>query len=156
MNQTVRAIADLLAEEAVLLGLAAADKASLLAALAQSVTRPVGLTAQAVEKALLAREAMGSTGLGAGFALPHARLPGLVRFHALFARLSAPIAFDAIDGAPVDLVFLLLLPAEDRATALAALAAIARRMRLPGIAAALRAAPDARAAHAILAGQPPA
>ena len=152
MTQPVLAIADLLAEEAVLLGLAAADKATLLAALAQGVTRPVGLTAQAVEKALLAREAMGSTGLGAGFALPHARLPGLARFHALFARLSAPIAFDAIDGEPVDLVFLLLLPAEDRAKALAALAAIARRMRAPGIAAALRAAPDARAAYAILAG----
>jgi PTS system nitrogen regulatory IIA component len=152
MTAPTLAIADFLAPERVVLDLAAPDKAALIAALAQRAAAAAGLAPPRVLAALQAREALGSTGLGGGFALPHARLPGLAGFTALFVRLSKPLAFEAIDAAPVDLVFLLLMPAEDRARALAALAAIARRLRAPGVAADLRATSGPAAAFAVLTG----
>ena len=82
-----------------------------------------------MEAALLAREQLGSTGLGNGFALPHARIEGLERFLGLFVRTAKPIAFDAIDGKPVQLVFVLLIPVDETVSHVAALAAISRRLR---------------------------
>ena len=152
MTEPALAIPDFLAPEQVVLDLAAPDKASLIAALAQRAAAAAGLAPADVLAALQAREALGSTGLGGGFALPHARLPGIAGFTGLFARLPKQLDFDAIDARPVDLVFVLLMPAEDRARALAALAAIARRLRAPGVAAALRGAPSPAAAFAVLAG----
>ena len=88
-----------------------------------------GLTAEAVQAALAAREQLGSTGLGAGFALPHARMEGLNAYVGLFVRLAKPIDFDAIDGKPVTLVFVLLIPSETTIPHVAALAAISRKFR---------------------------
>jgi PTS system nitrogen regulatory IIA component len=65
---------------------------------------------RAIAAALSAREALGSTGVGAGVALPHARVEGLSRTVAAFARLDSAIDFEAVDDEPVDLVFLLLSP----------------------------------------------
>ncbi len=76
----------------------------------------------------------------AGIAVPHARLPGLAEPAGFFARLDRPIAFDAIDGRPVDLVFLLLSPEGADAVHLARLAAASRRLRDPAVLAAIRAA----------------
>ena len=79
------------------------DKSQLIGEVARAFGRLVpGLTPEAVEAALLAREQLGSTGLGAGFALPHARIEGLGGYLGLFVRLAKPIDFDAIDGKPVD------------------------------------------------------
>jgi PTS system nitrogen regulatory IIA component len=78
---------------------------------------------------LLLREELGSTGLGAGFALPHARIEGLTDYLGLFIRLAKPIDFNAIDSKPVQLMFVLLIPSETTVSHVAALAAISRKFR---------------------------
>lgn len=84
------------------------------------------LTAQGVFDLLVARERLGSTGLGEGCALPHARVPGLGRTLAAFLRLGKGVDFDAPDHMPVDLVFGLLVPEKSTDEHLETLAAIAR------------------------------
>lgn len=68
------------------------------------------LDTQAVYEALIAREKLGSTGFGNGIAIPHCRLRGCDTPVSALLHLDAPIDFDAIDGAPVDLLFVLLVP----------------------------------------------
>ena len=149
-------IATLLSPDRVVLGLRVAGKAALLAELARRIAPAAGLEPAEIATALAAREQLGSTGLGRGFALPHARLAGLSGFVGLFARLAAPVAFEAVDGAPVDLVFLLLTPADAGGGHLAALAAISRRLREEPVAAGLRAASSPQDAYRLLAQPGPA
>ena len=141
-------LAMLLPPDHAITGLRATGKPGLLAALAARAAASTGLDAAAIAAALLGREALGSTGFGAGLAVPHARLAGLAAPAGFLARLARPIDYAAIDAAPVDLVFLLLTPQGEDATHLAQLAAISRRLRDPAVAAALRAAPTAQALHA--------
>jgi PTS system nitrogen regulatory IIA component len=122
--------------------LRAPDKGSLLAALARTAGDALGLSPAEIAAALAAREELGSTGTGGGIAVPHARMGALAAPTGFFARLDRPIAFEAVDGEPVDLVFLLLSPAAD-AEHLRALAAVSRRLRTPGVAEALRGADPA-------------
>jgi PTS system nitrogen regulatory IIA component len=122
-------ITDLVVPERVVAGLRGADKSQLLKELAGRVAPAAGLEAATIYEALAEREALGSTGVGGGIALPHAELPGLKSFVGLFARLERKLDFDAIDGAPVDLVFLLLTPAAAGAEHVRALSSIARRLR---------------------------
>ena len=68
------------------------------------------LNEQEVFDALVAREKLGSTGIGEGIAIPHCRLQGCESPVSALLHLDAPIDFDAIDGAPVDLLFVLLVP----------------------------------------------
>lgn len=68
------------------------------------------LDQQTIFESLIAREKLGSTGFGNGIAIPHCRLPGCPAPISVLLRLEAPIDFDAIDGAPVDLLFVLLVP----------------------------------------------
>ncbi len=86
-------------------------------------------------------------------AIPHARLSALGEPIGLFARLKAAVEFEAVDGRPVDLVFLLLLPAPERGDHLNALACVARRLRDEKASAALRGARDAPGAYAVLVGE---
>jgi PTS system nitrogen regulatory IIA component len=128
-------ITDFLTPDRVILDVRSRDKSQLIGEVARNVARLVpSLTQAAIETALLAREQLGSTGLGSGFALPHARIEGLTTYVGLFARLAKPLDFDAIDGKPVRLVFVLLIPAETAVSHVAALAAISRRFREPGFA----------------------
>ena len=120
------------------------DKTALLRELSQRAGRAVAIDPQAILEALQAREALGSTGVGAGIAIPHARVAGLQQFFGYFGRLQRPIAFDAIDGRPVDLVVLLLSPDRADAEPLAALACISRVLRYRDTAAKIRAAPNER------------
>ncbi len=129
--------------------LRAADKTALLAQLARASGEQLGLAPAEIAAALAAREALGSTGTGGGIALPHARMAALAAPSGFLARLDRPVAFDAVDGRPVDLVFLLLSPAAD-AEHLRALAAVSRRLRTPGVAEAMRAAPPAGLRAALL------
>jgi PTS system nitrogen regulatory IIA component len=123
-------VSDFLTPDRVILDMRSRDKNQLISEIARSFGRLVpGLTPEVVQTALLAREQLGSTGLGAGFALPHARIEGLGSYLGLFARLVKPIDFDAIDGKPVSLVFVLLIPSEGGVPHVAALAAISRRFR---------------------------
>ncbi len=141
-------IATLLQPADMHLGVRAADKPAALAALARLAPGdPAALLSR-----LNAREALGSTGVGGGIAMPHARIDGLSGVRAWFIRLARPIEFAAIDGGKVDLLFLLLSPSGDDQAHLAALAALSRRLRAPGVAAALRAAAKPEAAHALLVG----
>lgn len=140
-----------LAPDRVLLGLGAVGKPALLVELARRVAPAARIAAPVIAAALTARERLGSTGVGHGFALPHARLAGLDRFVGLFARLASPIPFEAIDEAPVDLVFLLLIPGAAGEEHLAALAAISRLMRAERVLAGLRAAGTGAEAYALLA-----
>ena len=111
----------------------------------------LGLPADRVASYLLKREGLGSTGIGRGVAIPHARLPDVQRPHGLLARLKPPIDFDAIDGQAVDVVFVLLLPAVAGQEALAALALVARTLRSPETLARLRTAKDAAGLYAAIA-----
>jgi PTS system nitrogen regulatory IIA component len=130
-------------------GLRAADKLQVLHALARRAAVSTGLDTTMIEEALIARERLGSTGVGAGIALPHATIPGLTEFHGIFARLERPLDFDAIDGAPVDLVFLLLVP-ERAATNVKALSAVARRLRDRALADRLRRGEHAETLYRLL------
>jgi PTS system nitrogen regulatory IIA component len=143
-------IADFLTADRVVLDVRPRDKSALIGEVTRLFVRQVpALRPQAVESALLAREQLGSTGLGAGFALPHARIEGLDTYLGLFLRLSRPLDFEAIDGKPVRLVFVLLIPSETTSH-VAALAAISRRFRDPDLAAQLVKAPTQALAFDLL------
>jgi nitrogen PTS system EIIA component len=145
-------IAELLPEDHVIVSLRAGDKAQLLQELAQRAAAASNLPQKQILAALDAREKLGSTGLGQGFALPHARVEGLNRFFGLFARLARPISYDAVDEKPVDLVFLLLIPAEAGSEPMPIMAAISRRIRDQDVARKLRKAASAAALQALLIG----
>jgi len=145
-------IGEIIPPDQVVVGLRAPDKTHLLQDLADRAAKATSLEARAVFDALLVRENLGSTGLGKGFALPHARLEALSRRYALFARLARPIDFTAIDSRPVDLVILLLTPADNGGEHLATLAALSRPLRNERFLQQLRAATDAPAIHRLLIG----
>jgi PTS system nitrogen regulatory IIA component len=113
----------------VLTDLAASGKVGLLQGLAQRASDELKLPAELITSALLKREELGSTGTGGGIAIPHARIPGLNKPFGVLVRLKQPINVDAIDEQPVDLMFLLLLPAEPAKEQLNALAHVARILR---------------------------
>ena len=123
-------ISDFLSPADVMLDVRAKDKASLLRQLCAQVTTRVGLNSDEVTRQIAKREQLGSTGLGNGVALPHARLKGLKTPVGVLTRLHHSIDFDAIDNQPVDIVFLLLLPdAANGDAQLNALACVARKLR---------------------------
>ena len=144
-------IGDLIGSNNVIDGLRVADKTQLLQELARRASAALSLDQRAILDALQARENLGSTGLGKGFALPHARLDVLTRFFALFVRLARPIDFASIDGLPVNLMILLLTPANAGNQHLATLAALARPLRNEAFVQRLLQAPDATALHKLLA-----
>jgi PTS system nitrogen regulatory IIA component len=101
---------------------------------------------------ILKREELGSTGIGGGIAIPHARIEHLTMPFGVVARLRRPLDFDAVDGQPVDLVFLLLLPIAPASEQLNALAAVTRKLRNPNVLRDVRSAPDgARLYNALVA-----
>ena len=141
---------ELLPPERVILDLKVSGKPYLIHELGRRAGIMLGLDAGPIVAALEAREALGSTGLGRGFALPHARLVGLGSFFGLFARLSQAIDFEAIDEKPVRLIFLLLIPPEAEHVPL--LAAISRRMREPSVLEGLRSAIGPAQVRALIVG----
>jgi PTS system nitrogen regulatory IIA component len=143
-------LADLIEPNQVVFAAKANNKEQLLQDLSSRAANSLNIDAQAICAALQAREKAGSTGLGEGFALPHARIAGLDHFFGMFARLNRAIHFDSIDGKPVDLVFLLLIPATAGGEHLAALAAVSRHLRDKDFAARLRKADSAAALCGLL------
>jgi nitrogen PTS system EIIA component len=122
-------ISDLLSPTDVLFDVRTSNKRLLLQEFAAKAAVSTGLAVDQIVSWLLKREELGSTGIGRGVAIPHARLPELQRPYGLMAKLKQPIEFDAIDGQAVDIVFVLLLPAAAENEALAALALVARALR---------------------------
>jgi nitrogen PTS system EIIA component len=133
-------ISDLLSPNDVMIDVRASNKRQLLQELAAKAADSMGLRVDRVAPDLLKREELGSTGIGHGVAIPHARLPDVQRPYGLLARLKAPIEFDAIDGQAVDIVFVLLLPAAAENGQIGALAQVARTLRPAENLARLRAA----------------
>ena len=122
-------IADLLAEGGVVLRGGASSKRQALHVVAEAAAQALGVPEGRALEALLEREALGSTGLGAGVAVPHARLEGIARVTAVFVRLDTPVAYGSVDDRPVDLMFALFAPPKDGAEHLRALAAVSRALR---------------------------
>ena len=144
-------ITDFLTPDRVLLDVRVHDKGQLIGEVARQFGRLIpALKPETVETALLARERLGSTGLGAGFALPHARIEGLASYVGLFLRLAKSLDFDAIDGKPIQLLFVLLIPAETATSHVAPLAAISRRFRDSALVTKLRKAETQASAYGFL------
>jgi PTS system nitrogen regulatory IIA component len=143
-------IADLLSLSGVRDDLKAGSKKQALQELSAIAAAQTAQDERTVLDVLLARERLGSTGVGAGVAIPHGKLDGLTRLAAVFARLREPIAFDAIDERPVDLVFLLLAPENASTDHLKALALVSRLLRDERVCARLRGADSAEALYAVL------
>ncbi len=114
------------------------------------MARTLGLDPREVYEAVQERERLGSTGVGEGVAIPHARIESLTRPVGGFARLLEPADFEAIDERPADLIFMLLAPTDAGADHLRALARAARVFRQERIRAALRQAQTEEAVLAIL------
>jgi nitrogen PTS system EIIA component len=129
----------------------ASDKERLLEQLSMEAADVAGLPADEVAREIAKREELGSTGVGNGVALPHARLTSLKTPFALFARLRHGIDFDAIDGEPVDIVVLLLIPESGDSGKGNALACVARALRDTETLRKVRSAPDREALYRIIA-----
>ncbi len=141
---------EILAPDAVIASLRVNSKKQALQELSERAAVVSGLQAREIFDALLQRERLGSTGVGDGIAIPHGKLPKCARIFGIFARLERPIDFEALDGLPVDLIFLLMAPENAGADHLKALALIARALRAPGLAAKLRETRDPSALFALL------
>ncbi len=143
-------LSDLVARNAILPALKVNNKKQVLQELAARAAALTGQNERAILEILLQREKLGSTAVGNGVAIPHGKLPKLAAVFGLFARLERAVDFDALDGQPVDLVFLLLAPESAGADHLKALARVARLLRNPEIARKLRDSRDADALYAVL------
>lgn len=145
-------ISDILAIDSVDAGVTAANKKALFQQLGSAAARRTGLDAKEIVAALNERERIGSTGYGGGGAIPHGRIEGLPHVFGYFARLTAPIDFQAVDNLPVDLVFMLLSPPDAGADHLKALASVSRALRDRSTVAKLRGARSKDAIFALLSG----
>jgi PTS system nitrogen regulatory IIA component len=143
-------IADLLTPRGVVAQLRVGNKKQALQEIARRAATQTGLAERRIYDVLAERERLGSTGIGKGVAVPHGKLAELPRLSALFVRLERAIAFEAIDDQPVDLVFVLLAPAEAGAEHLRALARVSRLLRDATICQKLRGTDNADALYALL------
>ena len=143
-------ITDLVAPEAILPALKVNNKKQALQELAARAAELTGQNERSVFEVLLQREKLGTTAVGYGVAIPHGKLPKLEKIFGLFARLDRAIDFEAMDGQPVDLVFLLLAPESAGADHLKALARVSRLLRNQNTCEKLRAAGRAEVLYALL------
>ena len=141
---------DLLSPNAVMPALRVNGKKQALQELSERAAEVSGLPAREIFDSILQRERLGPTGVGDGIAIPHGKLPRCDRIFGVFARLERPIDFEALDGLPVDLIFLLIAPESAGADHLKALAMIARVLRNSQLAAQLRATRDASGLYSVL------
>src|ERR1700684_3029603 len=122
-------LSEILTPEAVIGALRVNNKKQALQELSERAAKVSGLPAREIFDSLLQRERLGSTGVGDGIAIPHGKLAKCGRIFGVVGRLERPIDFDALDGMPVDLIFLLIAPENAGADHLKALAMIARVFR---------------------------
>jgi nitrogen PTS system EIIA component len=143
-------LTDLLTPDAVIASLRVNGKKQALQELSDRAAVVSGLPAREIFDSILQRERLGPTGVGDGVAIPHGKLAKCRRIFGVFARLERPIDFEALDGLPVDLIFLLIAPESAGADHLKALATIARKLRNANFAAQLRATRDASAIYSMM------
>lgn len=147
-------IVELLTRDAIAARVSVSSKRQALSAAADVAARKLGLDADEVLDALLEREGQGSTGVGQGVAVPHARLKSLRRMHGVFLKLEAPVPFDSVDDRPVDLLFVLIGPEEAGVEHLRALARVSRKLRQAELREQLRQARTPDAIYALLVREP--
>lgn len=147
-------IAELLTPRSVIPTLRVGNKKQALQEVARRAAAMTGLPDRQIYDVLIERERLGSTGIGGGIAVPHGKLSGLERLCGVFARLERPILFDAIDDAPVDLMFALLAPLDAGAEHLRTLARVSRLLRDRGVCEKLRGSDNADALYALLTDAP--
>ncbi len=147
-------LSDILTADAVIPDLRAPGKKLALQKICERAAKDAGLDAHDLFEAVLERERLGSTGVGGGVAIPHARVAGLNGVRGWFARLETPIEYESIDDEPVDLMFLLLAPEEAGAEHLKALARVSRLFRREDVRQRLRETHSGSAAYALLAEDP--
>jgi len=147
------ALSDLIPEDGVNADLAVSSRKQALQAMSEIAAKYVPVKARAILELVLDRERLGSTGVGDGVAIPHARIEGMDRVFGVFAKLRNAVDFDSIDGRPVDLVFMLLAPEHSSAEHLKALARVSRLLRRDDLRERLRSAPDDDALVALLGGE---
>lgn len=145
---------DLISPQAVVASLKANSKKQALIELSEKAAELSGIDSREVLDALIQRERLGSTGIGGGIAIPHGKLAKCHRIFGVFARLEKPIDFEALDDAPVDLVFLLVAPENAGADHLNALSRAARVLRDQSLVATLRSTRDPSALYSILVRSP--
>ena len=146
-------LTDLVAPNAIIPALKVNGKKQAIQELAAKAAKLTGYNERLIFETLMQREKLGSTGVGNGIAIPHGKLPKIERLFGMFARLDRAIDFEALDGQPVDLIFLLLAPEAAGADHLKALARVARLLRDPDVVSKLRESRDAEALYAVLAMQ---
>ncbi len=145
-------LSELLDFDSIRTGVSAKTKRALLNQLGLQAAQRMGLDPDAVQSCIAERERLGSTGFGNGVAIPHGKVAGLKTVYAMVVRLSDPIDYKAVDGAPVDIVFLMLSPPDAGADHLKALAAISRVVRHAATIEKLRGARSRDAFAAVLMG----
>ena len=143
-------VADLLAPRGIVAQLRVTNKKQALQEIARRAAATTGIAERAIYDSLAERERLGSTGIGNGIAVPHGKLAGLGRMYGFFVRLDRPIPFEAVDNRPVDLMFVLLAPADAGAEHLRALALVSRLLRDGTICQKLRGTDNADALYALL------
>ena len=143
-------INDILSEDRILTSLEAGSKKQALQELAGKAASQTGIDERFIFDVLLERERLGTTGVGCGIAIPHGKICGLKNLFGCFARLNNPVDFEAVDGHPVDLIFLLLAPESAGADHLKALAHISRVLRKDGKCDKLRNAKSSKRIYALL------
>ncbi|MBX6423131.1 PTS sugar transporter subunit IIA [Thermosulfurimonas sp. F29] len=122
-------LSNLLSERVIILDLSAEDKWAFFRTVSRILAEESGLKARRIEEALCERERLGSTALGEGVALPHARVPLLPRLYVSLARSLKGLEFDSPDGKPVKIIFTVLAPEEESALYLRCLSHLARLLR---------------------------
>ncbi len=130
--------------------LKATSKKQVFAEMAARAAKVTKLDERLIFEVVQERERLGTTGIGGGIAIPHGKVPGLDRLYGFFARVETPVDFDAIDGEPVDLVFMLLAPESAGADHLKALAKVSRVLRDRAMCEKLRGSRNADALYALL------
>jgi PTS system nitrogen regulatory IIA component len=118
--------------------------------LCEALAEATGISARKIEEAVMERERLGSTGVGEGVAIPHARLEGLDAPVGAYMRLVKGVEFEAIDERPCDLIFMLLAPQAAGADHLRALAQVSRVFRQGAVRDGLRAARELEEVKAII------
>ncbi len=142
-------ISELIAPGAIVSGASVTSAKALLQLLAQVAEREYGVDSARISEGLGERERLGSTGFGAGVAIPHTKSEDLDHVVAIFVQLAQPVEFKAIDSLPVDLVFCLLSPPDAGSLHLKALAQASRWLRDRNFVAKLRGAASAEAIYAL-------
>ena len=140
-------VAGLLPPDNVVSDLGAASKKHALELMAEFAASRIRVESRTIFSVLLDRERLGSTGVGRGIAIPHAKVEGLEDIEGFLMRAAKAVPFEAIDDEPVDLFFVLLAPVNAGAEHLKALAQVSRTLRDRDLVDALREAPDASAMH---------